>query len=71
MFGSYRSIEELTGNLKDIGCSDTMIKTLLRSDKKGILRHLEEQRTALLEEIHNERSSIGILDQVLYSLRKR
>ena len=73
MFEGYQNTEELTHNLKDAGCSETMITYFLdcmfSGDKAGGLKRLEEWRSELLEEIHKEQSYIKLLDEQLYSLR--
>lgn len=73
MFEGYQNTEELTRNLIDAGCSETMItcflSCILNGDKVGSLSHLEKQRTELLEEIHKEQACIVFLDEQLYILR--
>ena len=73
IFEGYQNTEELTRNLIDVGCSETMITCflacLLNGDKAGSLNYLEEWRTELLEEIHKEQSCIEFLDEQIYSLR--
>ena len=73
MFEGYQNTEELTRNLIDAGCSETMIACLLSclcsGDKAGSLNYLEKWRTELLEEIHKGQSCIEFLDEQLYSLR--
>ena len=73
MFGGYQNTEELTRNLIDAGCSETMITGFLscifNGDKAGGLKRLEEWRTELLREIHKDQSCIEFLDEQLYSLR--
>lgn len=75
MFEGYQNTEELTHNLIDAGCSETMItcflSCLFNGDKAGSLRQLEERRSELLEEIHKEQSCIEFLDNQLYSLREQ
>lgn len=73
MFRGYENTEELTQNLIDAGCSETMItgflSCLLQGDKTGSLCRLEERRAELLDEIHKEQSCIQFLDEQLYDLR--
>ena len=73
MFEGYQNTEELTHNLIDVGCSETLITYFLdcmfSGDKAGGLKRLEEWRSELLEEIHKEQSYIELLDEQLYSLR--
>lgn len=68
-------MEELTQNLIDAGCGETMItcflSCLLRGDKTESLCRLEERRTELLREIHKEQSCIEFLDEQLYSLKRQ
>ena len=75
MFEGYQNTEELTGNLIDAGCSKTMITCFLsclsRGDKAGSLKCLEEWRTELLSEIHNDQSCIEFLDKQIYSIRRQ
>ena len=75
MFEGYRNTEELTGNLIDAGCSETMISCLLDcllgGDMAGGLKRLEERRTELLHEIHEDQSCIEFLDEQLYNLREQ
>ena len=75
MFEEYQNTEELTHNLIDAGCSETMItcflSCLFNGDKAGGLRQLEERRSELLEEIHKEQSCIEFLDDQLYGLREQ
>ena len=73
MFEGYRNTEELTQNLIDAGCSESMITCLLTclcsGDKEGGLSQLEKWRTELLEEIHKGQSCIEFFDEQLCSLR--
>ena len=73
MFEGYQNTEELTHNLIDVGCSETMItcflSCLFNGDKAGSLRQLEEWRKELLHAIHEDQSCIEFLDEQLYSLR--
>ena len=73
MFEGYQNTEELAHNLIDAGCSETMISCLLDclldGDMAGGLKQLEERRTELLHEIHEDQSCIELLDEQLYSLR--
>ena len=73
MFISYDNTEELTQNLIDAGCSETLISCflscLLTGDKAGSLCQLEEWRAELLSEIHKEQSCIEFLDEHLCGLR--
>ena len=75
MFEGYQNTEELTRNLIDAGCSETMIACLLSclysGDKAGSLGWLEKRRSELLEEIHKEQSCIEFLDDQLYGLREQ
>lgn len=72
MFNSYNNTEELTQNLIDAGCSETMISCFLSclstGDKAGSLCRLEEWRAELLSEIHKEQSCIEFLDEHLCGL---
>ena len=74
MFEGYQNTEELTHNLKDAGCSETMITYFLdcmfSGDKAGGLKRLEERRSELLHEIHEDQRCIELLDEQLYSLRR-
>ncbi|MCH5255570.1 MAG: hypothetical protein J1F41_11645 [Lachnospiraceae bacterium] len=74
MFEGYQNTEELTHNLKDAGCSETMITCFLScmfsGDKTGGLKRLEERRSELLHEIHEDQRCIELLDEQLYSLRR-
>lgn len=73
MFEGYQNTEELTHNLIDAGCNETMISCLLDcllgGDMAGGLKRLDERRTELLHEIHKDQSYIELLDEQLYSLR--
>ena len=73
MFISYDNMKELTQNLIDAGCSETLISCflscLLTGDKAGSLCQLEEWRAELLSEIHKEQSCIEFLDERLCGLR--
>ena len=75
MLTGYRTVEELTENLLDIGCSEDMVSCLLscleRGGKAEGLRKLEEGRMELLCRIHRERASIGFLDELLSNLRRQ
>ena len=74
MFEGYQNTEELTQNLIDAGCSETMItcflSCLFNGDKAESLRRLEERRSELLHEIHEDQRCIELLDEQLYSLRR-
>ena len=74
MLTGYRTVNELTENLLDIGCSEDMVSCLLSCLQSGGkaegLRKLEEGRNELLCRIHRERSSIAFLDELLCSLRR-
>lgn len=73
MFRESQNTEELTQNLIDAGCSETLITCFLscylHGDKTGSLCQLAERRTELLDEIHKEQSCIKFLDEQLYCLR--
>ena len=73
MFEGYQNTEELTRNLIDVGCSETIITCFLaclfNGDKAGSLNYLETWRAELLERIHNGQSCIEFLDEQLSSLR--
>ncbi|MCH5343221.1 MAG: hypothetical protein J1E64_04205 [Acetatifactor sp.] len=75
MFRGYKNEEELTQNLIDAGCSETMItcflSCFLHGDKTGSLCRLEERRAELLREIHKEQFCIEFLDEQLYSLKEQ
>ena len=75
MFEGYQNTEELTHNLIDVGCSETVItcflSCLFNGDKAGSLRQLEEWRKELLHAIHDDQSCIEFLDEQIYSLRRQ
>ena len=75
MFTGYQSIEELTQNLIDAGCSKEMIaglsSCLLDGNKEEGLSRLEERRAELLNDIHKGQSCIEYLDELLMSLREK
>ena len=75
MFTGYQSIEELTQNLIDAGCSEEMIaclvSCLLDGDKEEGLCQLEARRTELLRDIHKKHSGIAYLDELLCDLQNQ
>ena len=73
LFEGYQNTEELTEDLRDAGCSKTMITcflSCLRSgDKAGSLDQLTKRRSELLHEIHKEQFCIEFLNEQLNILR--
>lgn len=75
MFTGYQSIEELTQNLIDAGCSEEMIaclvSCLLDGDKEEGLCRLEVRRSELLRDIHKKHSGIAYLDELLCDIQNK
>ncbi|MCI8623636.1 MAG: hypothetical protein HFG26_08245 [Provencibacterium sp.] len=71
----YRSREDLIQNLKDAGCDDAAIATLLKYLENGrdqeILRLLKKHRRVLLNGLHREQRRIDCLDYLVFMLQKQ
>lgn len=75
MFSDYQTEAELIQNMTDAGCGEDTANGVLFCLRQGQrqrgLSLLQEQRDALLEEIHRDQSCIGFLDSLLCRMREK
>ena len=70
----YGSREAVIQNLKDAGCTQDIIECCMacveQGKKRELLKRLEEHRTGLLHEVHEEEKHIDCLDYLVYQIRR-
>lgn len=62
-------------NLRDAGCSDSVIESFLKLCEQGAreeqLKLLSEERKKLLESLHKDQKRLDCLDYLICKLRKK
>ncbi len=67
--------KEIEQNLKDAGCTSSMMKKFFsymeHGEKENQILLLEEQRKKLLDDVHDGEKKIFCLDYLMYQMQKQ